>query len=163
MKFDNEGRALGHDEDAALTLDDFVAASEGLLRTQRPADGQFPDAIHGGVIFGFDNAAVQACAFPLNDPTAPLLRPSCCAQRPTGSWAQPRTQPTTNGNCSSGSMDNNAFATINVLFLTKALEKQSGQAAAAAFLGRWLPALLRGLARIPSGTKSDGAGVLSHC
>jgi hypothetical protein len=56
-------------------------------------------------------------------------------------------------------MDNNAFATMNVLFLTRKLEVQRGQPVAAAFLGKWLPSLLRSLARIP--IASDGGSSLA--
>ena len=123
-----------------LTLSHFIWATEQTLQAQRAADGQIPDAIvangAGGFtgIFSGDNTwpgAKQYCTFP---PGSPLPRPSCCSHK----------------NCSTGSMDNAAFAVFNVLFLVRAIESARGVADARQFLVKWLPALLRGLATIPT-------------
>ena len=123
-----------------LTLGRFSWASEQILLAQR-ADGQIPDAIvdngNGGFtgIFSGDNTwpgANQYCTFP---PDSPLPRPSCCPHK----------------NCSTGSMDNAAFAVFNVLFLVREIEAASGAGSARQYLAKWLPALLRGLAAIPRG------------
>ena len=124
-----------------LTLSHFIWTTEQTLLAQRPADGQIPDAIvdngAGGLtgIFSGDNTwpgAKQYCTFP---PGSPLPRPSCCSHK----------------NCSTGSMDNAAFAVFNVLFLVREIETARGAADARQFLMKWLPALLRGLATIPTG------------
>eukprot|EP01047_Picozoa_sp_COSAG01_P033042 COSAG01_NODE_2415_length_7736_cov_42.301034_2_plen_145_part_00 len=47
-------------------------------------------------------------------------------------------------------MDNAAFAVFNVLFLVREIETAHGAADARQFLMKWLPALLRGLATIPT-------------
>jgi hypothetical protein len=123
-----------------LTLSHFIWATEQTLLAQRPVDGQIPDAIvangAGGFtgIFSGENTwpgAKQYCTFP---PASPLPRPSCCSHN----------------NCSTGSMDNAAFAVFNVLFLVREIETAHGAADARQFLMKWLPALLRGLATIPT-------------
>ena len=46
-------------------------------------------------------------------------------------------------------MDSAPFAAFNVLFLTRRIKEDRGVAAAAAYLGKWLPGLLKGLELIP--------------
>jgi hypothetical protein len=118
-----------------LTLETFMWASKQLLLEQR-SDGQMPDVIFGGGKSGFNRCSDQACTFPAG---SPLPRPSCC-----GSPSHPK-------NCSDGSMDSAPFTVFNVLFLARRLKAEQGAAAAAAWLGKWLPTLLRALERTPSG------------
>ena len=56
-------------------------------------------------------------------------------------------------------MDGAPFAVFNVLFLTRRLASTRGTTAGAAFLARWLPSLVRALARVPSGS---GASALPY-
>ena len=123
-----------------LTLSHFRWASEQILLAQR-ADSQMPDAIvpngGGGFTGIFSGAntwpgANQYCTFP---PDSPLPRPSCCSHK----------------NCSTGSMDNAAFAVFNVLCLVREIEAASGAPSARQFLAKWLLALLRGLSAVPRG------------
>ena len=116
-----------------LTLDGFLWSSEQLIAKQR-ADGTMPDAWNFGHkgLANFNMCSQQYCTFP---PDSPLPRPSCC----------------THGNCSTGSMDNAAFAVFNILFLVRAIEAERGSLAAQDLLAQWVPALARGLQRVPSG------------
>ena len=58
-------------------------------------------------------------------------------------------------NCSDGSMDSAPFSVFNALWLTRAVKADRGAPAAAALLAHWLPVLLRGLAKTPSGPGSS--------
>lgn len=124
-----------------LTLDGFVWATEHLLAGQQAGTGLMPDAV-SATGAAFNKCFQQYCTFP---PSSPLPRPSCCAH----------------GNCTIGSMDNAAFATFNALFLVRATADRRGAPAGAALLARWLPALERGLAQIPTGPAGSVAASLA--
>ena len=162
-----------------LTLDGFLWASEQLLLGQR-SDGQMPDAIFnssagsaaGGRRPGFNRCSDQACTFP---PGSPLPRPSCCGNSTNAAaavlaasavaidLAGSNSTPRAARDCNDGSMDSAPFAVFNALFLAEQLRKSAGGAVAAgSWLGRWLPGLVRALARVPSGPPESAAAGLAY-
>ena len=53
------------------------------------------------------------------------------------------------------------FAVFNMLFLTRQLKAQRGTAAASAWFGKWLPAMLRALANTPGGPEGSSSSALA--
>ena len=152
-----------------MTLGNFLWASEQLLLGQRASDGQMPDVVFaaGGSRAGFNRCSDQACTFP---PGSPLPRPACCGNSSTDGAAaaggsEPRADDTAvhPRNCNDGSMDSAPFAVFNVIFLAEQLKASTGgPEAAGSWLGRWLPSLLRGLARVPGGPAASAFGSLAY-